>query len=595
MLDLNKEELQEITAKWLANFEQAIFEKNYTTLKLLFNTDSYWRDLLAFTWHVTTVSGADKITKSLAEYSPGIKASKFEIDKNRTPPRIVIRAEKKVIEAIIRFETLHGKANGIVRLLFEDKNLNEVKAWTLLTALEEINGFKETIDKARPSGKKHSYDFHGPNWFEQRQEKIAYKNRDPAVLVVGGGQAGISIAARLTQLNVDTLVIDREDRIGDNWRKRYHSLTLHNQVHVNHLPYMPFPPNWPTYIPKDKLAGWFEFYSEIMELNFWTSTELLTASYDRTNKKWRAKLKIVNGNTKIINPNHIIMATGVSGIPNLPKIPSLENFSGTILHSSKYSSGNSWTGKRAIVIGTGNSGHDIAQDLTSHSAKVTLIQRSPTMIVSVEPSAQLPYAVYDEGPNLDDCDLISASMPLPLSKIIHQIVTAKSREMDKALLNKLRKVGFQLDFGKENTGWQFKYLERGGGYYFNVGCSDLIASRKIKLLQLNSIDKFTSEGVLKNNKEIIKADLIVLATGFKGQDYIIRKIFGNSVNDLIGPVWGFDRGEYELRNMWMRTAQPGLWFIAGSFAQCRIYSKYLGLQIKACEEGIIPLSRETNN
>ena len=82
------------------------------------------------------------------------------------------------------------------------------------------------------------------------------------MLVIGGGQAGLSIAARLKQLNVDTLIVDREKRIGDNWRKRYHALTLHNQVQVNHLPYMPFPPNWPTYIPKDKLANWFEAYVE---------------------------------------------------------------------------------------------------------------------------------------------------------------------------------------------------------------------------------------------------------------------------------------------------------------------------------------------
>ena len=86
--------------------------------------------------------------------------------------------------------------------------------------------------------------------------------------MVGGGQAGLSIAARLTQLQVDTLIVDREPRIGDNWRKRYHALTLHNQVQVNHLPYMPFPPNWPTYIPKDKLAAWFEAYVESMELNY---------------------------------------------------------------------------------------------------------------------------------------------------------------------------------------------------------------------------------------------------------------------------------------------------------------------------------------
>jgi cation diffusion facilitator CzcD-associated flavoprotein CzcO len=595
MLDLNEEELQDIIVSWLKNLEQAISEKNYNSLKLLFDTDSYWRDLLAFTWNVTTVSGADKISESLAAYSPYIKASKFKIDKKRTPPRIITRAGKKVIEAIIRFETAYGQASGIVRFIFEDRNIKAIQAWTLLTALEKINGFEETIDKARPSGKSYSREFNGPNWFEQRQTKIAFKNRDPAVLVVGGGQAGLSIAARLTQLNIDTLVIDREERIGDNWRKRYHSLTLHNQVHVNHLPYMPFPPNWPTYIPKDKLAGWFEAYSEIMELNFWTNTELVSANYNGTNKKWSAELKIASGNTKIIHPNHIIMATGVSGIPNLPNIPSLENFSGTILHSSKYKSGHNWVGKRAIVIGTGNSGHDIAQDLISHSAKVTLIQRSPTMIVSVEPSAQLPYALYDEGPNLNDCDLISASMPLPLTKITHQMITAKSREIDKTLLDKLDKVGFKLDFGTDDTGWQFKYLERGGGYYFNVGCSDLIASRKIKLLQLKSVDRFITEGVMKNNGEIVKADLVVLATGFKGQDYIIRKIFGDSVNDLIGPIWGFDSGEYELRNMWTRTAQPGLWFIAGSFAQCRIYSKYLGLQIKACEEGIIPLVRKTEN
>ena len=109
-----------------------------------------------------------------------------------------------------------------------------------------------------------------------------YADRDPTVLVIGGGQSGLCIAARLKQLNVDTLIVDREERIGDNWRKRYHALTLHNQVQVNHLPYMLFPPNWPTYIPKDKLANWFEAYVDGMELNFWTQTEFEGGSYDET-------------------------------------------------------------------------------------------------------------------------------------------------------------------------------------------------------------------------------------------------------------------------------------------------------------------------
>ena len=143
------------------------------------------------------------------------------------------------------------------------------------------------------------------------------------MLVVGGGQAGLSIAARLAQLQVDTLIVDREPRIGDNWRKRYHALTLHNQVQVNHLPYMPFPPSWPTYIPKDKLAAWFEAYVESMELNYWTATELVSGSYDEQKRQWSVVLRQADGTTREMHPRHVVMATGVSGIPSLPDIPGL--------------------------------------------------------------------------------------------------------------------------------------------------------------------------------------------------------------------------------------------------------------------------------
>jgi putative flavoprotein involved in K+ transport len=78
----------------------------------------------------------------------------------------------------------------------------------------------------------------------------------------------------------------------------------------------------------------------------------------------------------------------------------------------------------------------------------------------------------------------------------------------------------------------------------------------------------------------------VLATGYKPQEHVVRNLFGDEIADRVGPIWGFGDGE-ELRNMFTRTPQPGLWFIAGSFAQCRIYSKYLALQIKACETGLL--------
>src|SRR5450756_3068680 len=157
-----------------------------------------------------------------------------------------------------------------------------------------------------------------------------------------------------------------------------------------------------------------------------------------------------------MHPRHIVMATGVSGIANLPDIPALKNFTGPILHSSQYDDGEAWKGRRALVIGTGNSGHDIAQDLYSSGAEVTLVQRSPTLITNIEPSAQLAYAAYNEG-TLEDNDLIATSMPLVLAKRSHVMITEQSKKLDQELLDALQRVGFKLDFGDGGTGWQFKY------------------------------------------------------------------------------------------------------------------------------------------
>jgi putative flavoprotein involved in K+ transport len=575
---------------WLAQFESALAKPGGGLLKTLFHPDSHWRDVLALTWNIQTVSGADAILRELRAHAGRAQSAGFAIDPDRTAPRTVTRAGTPAIEAIFKFETAEGRGNGMLRLIPDANDDNAPKAWTLLTSLDELKGFEEQAGKSRPRGQSYSRDFRGPNWLDLRKSAAEYVDRDPVVLVVGGGQAGLSIAARLKQLQIDTLIVDREPRVGDNWRNRYHALTLHNQVQVNHLPYMPFPPNWPTYIPKDKLANWFEAYVESMELNYWTSTEFAGGSYDEQQGRWSVALRRTDGTTRTMHPKHVVLATGVSGIPNLPDIPTLKNFAGSVLHSSQYDDGENWKGKRAIVIGTGNSGHDIAQDLYSSGADVTLVQRSPTLITNIEPSAQLAYAAYNEG-TLEDNDLIATSMPLRLAKKSHQAITDLSKELDKDLLDGLRGKGFKLDYGEDGTGWQFKYLTRGGGYYFNVGCSDLVVSGEIKLAQFSDIDEFTAEGAQMRNGETIPADLIVLATGYKGQQHLVRKLFGDEVADHVGPIWDFGENQ-ELRNMYTRTAQTGLWLIAGSLAQCRINSKYLALQIKAVEVGLLPRVRD---
>ena len=583
-------ETKTITAEvenWLAAFQNALTARDGNKLKSLFVTDCYWRDVLSFTWAIETVTGADAIAARLQANAPHVRPHGFEIDPRRTPPRRVTRAGMTATEAIFRFESAEGRGSGVLRLVPDASAGGPPKAWTLLTVLEEIKGHEERLGRWRTQGKVYSRDFRGPNWLDERMASAAYADRDPAVLVVGGGQAGLTAAARLGQLQVDTLIVDREQRVGDNWRNRYHALVLHNQTHVNHLPYMPFPPNWPAYLPKDKVAGWFEAYVDSMELNYWTASEFEGGRYDDKKKRWSVTVRRADGTARELHPRHIVMATGVSGIPNLPDIPSLRNFAGTVLHSSQYTHGGAWKNKKALVVGSGNSGHDVAQDLHASGASVTLVQRSPTMVVNVEPSAQLPYALYDEGPPLEDCDLITMSVPLPLARASHVMLTEQAKRLDQPLLDSLSQRGFRLDFGDGGTGWQFKYLTRGGGYYFNVGCSDLIVNGEVRLVQFSDIATFGAAGARMRNGELLAADLIVLATGYKGQEHLVGKLFGADVARRVGPIWGFGESQ-ELRNMFVRTPQPGLWFIAGSFAQCRIYSKYLGLQIKACELGLLP-------
>lgn len=405
------------------------------------------------------------------------------------------------------------------------------------------------------------------------------------MLVVGAGQAGLSIAARLNQLGVDTLIVDRRPRVGDDWRTRYHSLTLHNEVHVNHLPYMPFPPTWPVYIAKDMLANWFEAYVEAMELNVWTGTSLASGGYDDARQRWNVTLRRADGSERVMHPRHLIFATGVSSIPSTPDPPGLADFAGTKVHSGDFKRAEQGNGRKALVLGTGTSGHDVAQELAAHGAEVTIIQRSKTYVVSLK-EAQSVYAVYSEGIPFGDCDLLATSFPYPVLQRSYRLSTEKGLKVDKALLDALEKRGFRLWAGEDDTGFQMMYLRRGGGYYFNVGCSELIIAGKVKLLQFSDIDRFVPEGVRLKDGSPAPAELLVLATGYKNQQEAVRRYLGDAIADRIGPVWGFDDGG-ELRNIWRVTAQPGLWFTAGSLAQCRIFSRTLALQIKALEEGLV--------
>jgi putative flavoprotein involved in K+ transport len=569
---------------WISGFGRSLEKADAAALGRMFLADSHWRNLCGISWQIATFSGSGKVAGELCRRAREAGASGFEVDPESLMPRRTVVAGREVIEAVFRFDTVNGPGVGVVRLVPSQGGGEPTKAWTLSTLLDMGKiGAAKSGEVAFTS---HHRDFSELSWLEARRAEIAFEDREPDVLVVGGGHAGISAAVELRRLGLDTLVIDKEERVGDNWRHRYHGLKLHNKTPVNHLRYMPFPPTWPDYIPKDKIANWLEAYVESMEVNFWTRTTFEGAEYDEVTQSWTARVLRGDGSVRALRPKHIVMATSVSGIPNIPDIATIENFAGKVLHSSKFAGGAEWRGKSVVVMGTGTSAHDICQELQANGAEVTMVQRSPTLVVNVDPSAQLYDKTYlGDGPPVDVRDLLNASVPLEVVKASHKLITKEVRELDAPLLSRLEKVGFRLEFGEDGTGWPLKFRTRGGGYYFNVGCSELIADGKIRLIQSTDIKQFVSNGLQLNDGSTLKADLVVLATGYKGQDHIVGSLFGAEVAERVGPIWGFDADSQELRNMWTRTRQPGLWFTGGSFSQCRIYSRFIALQIDAIEHG----------
>ena len=225
---------QDRVTAWLADFEAALAQRDIDRAVAKFATDSFWRDLVAFTWNIKTVEGRDQIAGMLGDRLAATDPSSFRTREDATE-------DAGVVSAFIEFDTAVGRGIGHLRLKGD-------QAWTLLTALQELKGHEERKGPSRVLGAVHGSDPDTRSWAEKRadeQAALGYREQ-PYTLVVGGGQGGIALGARLRQLGVPSIVVDRHERPGDQWRNRYKSLCLHDPVWYDHLPYLPFP---------DELAG----------------------------------------------------------------------------------------------------------------------------------------------------------------------------------------------------------------------------------------------------------------------------------------------------------------------------------------------------
>ncbi|MGF1525356.1 MAG: NAD(P)-binding domain-containing protein [Candidatus Competibacterales bacterium] len=571
---------------WLEDFNDALTRRDVEALKDLFAAECYWRDLVAFTWNIKTLEGRDAIGDMAKATLDQVNPRNWRLEGEPSDAN-------GVTEAWVTFETDHVLGKGHIRL-------NEEGCWTLLTTAQDLKGYEEKRGPRRETGVAHGALKDRETYAERRtreQAELGYKTQ-PYVVIVGGGQGGIALGARLRRLNVPTIILEKNERAGDSWRKRYKSLCLHDPVWYDHLPYLPFPDHWPVFSPKDKLGDWLESYVKIMELNYWTQSTCQSASYDEGTGEWTVTVDR-NGETVVLKPKQLVLATGMSGVPNIPDLPGIDSFEGDIWHSSRHPGGEAYRGKKAVVIGSNNSAHDICADLWENGADVTMVQRSSTHIVRSETLMELALGpLYSEealanGITTDMADLIFASIPYKVLPALHKPQCEETKRRDAEFYQRLEKAGFILDFGADDTGLFLKYLRRGSGYYIDVGASELVANGSIKL-KTGPVAGIGERGVIMEDGTALPADLIVFATGYGSMNGWAAQLISQEVADKVGKVWGLgsdtpkDPGpwEGELRNMWKPTQQPGLWFHGGNLHQSRHYSQFLALQLKAREVGI---------
>ncbi|KAG6852360.1 hypothetical protein C0991_000372 [Blastosporella zonata] len=456
-----------VAEEWFSLFAKYIGDTEETVNLLC--VDALWRDLLALTWDMRTFEGSEKIRLFLDQ-------------RNSSPMRALRRTEFIQLQrpypdlawivGTFEFDVDIGHGTGVFRLV--PTATGQWKAFTIFTNLESLTGFPSAIGPLRnPTA------LPGRAWAERLLREREFGAGDPAVLIIGAGQSALSLAARLKYLDVPTLMVEKDPRVGDSWRKRYDALCLHFPVWNDHMPYLHFPPTWPVYTPSLKIAEWLESYATLLELNVWTSSTVESALQDDKHK-WSVCVRREDGSSRVLVVNHLVFATGVGdGHPNIPDIKDSALYTGPTLHSSLYHRAAEFNGHKVLVIGSGNSG------------------------------------LYKEGgPSLGLADNLYHSLPhLLLEGGMAQRSTKTIMDAYSNTLEELNKAGFRTNKGIKDAGLLLQLKERAGGHYFDTGGSQLIIDGKIKLKNDSSIKSFYANGLEFEDGSKIEVSAVIFATG----------------------------------------------------------------------------------
>ncbi|KAK0454074.1 FAD/NAD-P-binding domain-containing protein [Desarmillaria tabescens] len=573
----------DIASNWIDDFSKALASGETCNVLSCILPDGWLRDILVFTWANRSLQGHEKISSYLNSdgnnrvVSAKISNVALETKEFLTPEYASATGS---VASGFTFSTSVGTGCGYVHLFPDAQGV--WKALSVLMMLDELYGHPEDGPELGVYGE------HTLAWEDVHKKRRESVEANPHVLIIGAGQTGLTIAARFRQMNLPTLVIESNPHVGDNWRARYPTLTLHTpRTHFQFL-YHQYPTNWPIYASRNKVANWLEHYAINQDMHVWTNSRPTgVPTYDPETKKWTI---VINhqGVPTTLHPTHIVCASGILGAPRIPAIEDRDVFKGTVLHAEKYGGGKSYKGKRVIVVGAGNTSADICQDLVTQGAEsVTMVQRSSTCVVAKHPGFTNGLLnLWPEGVPHEISDLKFLSIPLPLRMKMASARAGELAEAEREMHDGLRKAGLDVNMGQDGSGQFPMVFQRLGGYWIDVGCAELIISGSVKVKQGVELQRYLSDGVVFTDGSKLDADVVIYATGYHNIRDSLKNVFGGVITERVGQIWGLDE-EGELNGCFKPSGHPGLWFGGGDISLCRIFSKRMALEVKAIQLGLV--------
>ncbi|KIM92618.1 hypothetical protein OIDMADRAFT_185081 [Oidiodendron maius Zn] len=553
---------------------------NLYSLDAIHLTDgAIWRDLYAMTGTLRTFVGSSRFASAWKELSTLHHPSNFKLIEGSSS---VVRVSPSTswVQARFTFETEaepRTHSSGIIGAVLD---LNGGwKIWLLSTILEQIDRFPN------------------PDILETRSPTLqadgdeSFKKTSFDCVVVGAGMAGLCTAGRLETLGMSYVVLERNKHIGDNWTQRYESVRLHTSKENAHLPFgRTFSPEDPYFLGAEDLARAYQKFVDQYRINVWLSTNLEHASWNEEKKGWSLQIQ-QNDRERTIQCRHLVLALGPGGaIPRMPSYPDQEQYNGLVMHSASYKTARQWKGKSAIIIGSANTAHDVAEDMVEAGlSSITMVQRSQTAVIPVEYSSFFNDRIYNNKLATEEADRLALSLPIVVTRLVTLERFRVFANRDTERFDALERVGFKLD--RDCDLWE-AVCDRIGGHHLDVGCGAKIVRGEIKMKSDAMPVRYTPTGIRFSDGSELDADIIIFTTGFEGNMRdAAAQLVGNEIGQKLEDYWRVDM-EGEFRGVWKPIGHPGIWYTGGSIAQARYFSRFLALQIKADVEGV-PLERYT--